>query len=109
MKTHRMVAALLALAMVLAACGSGTSTTTTAGDGPTTTGDGSTPSTEPSGQFKEVVILASGDPPDFDPHTSGATEKSNVTHNVYDSLTMLNADQTEPSMIVWRIRSTSTA
>ncbi|MFO7299592.1 MAG: ABC transporter substrate-binding protein, partial [Actinomycetes bacterium] len=97
MRIHRLVAALLALALVLAACGNGSTTSTTAGgDGSTTTAGGSTDTTQPSqGGVKEVVILASGDPPDFDPHTSGATEKSNVVHNVYDSLTMLNADQTE--------------
>jgi peptide/nickel transport system substrate-binding protein len=96
MRIHRMVAALMALALVLAACGGSSTSTTAGGDGSTTTAGGSTDSTAPSpGGVKEVVILASGDPPDFDPHTSGATEKSNVVHNVYDSLTMLDADQTE--------------
>lgn len=43
----------------------------------------------------EVTLLAAGDPPDFDPHTAGATEKANVVRNVFDTLTVLSADLQE--------------
>lgn len=48
----------------------------------------------------EVTLLAAGDPPDFDPHTAGATEKANVVRNVFDTLTVLSADlqETLPSL-----------
>lgn len=48
----------------------------------------------------EVTLLAAGDPPDFDPHTAGATEKANVVRNIFDTLTVLSADlqETLPSL-----------
>lgn len=102
MRIHRAVAALVVLAMIVAACGSGSSSSTTTQDGTTTTGDG----TPPAGDAKEIVILASADPPDMDPHTAGATEKGNIVYNIYDSLTRLSADLTEtlPSLATeWRL------
>lgn len=59
----------------------------------------------------EVTLLAATDPPDFDPHTPGADEKSNVVRNVFDTLTVLSADlqQTMPALATeWKAVSDTT-